>query len=167
MKLPYRKAITLLSEEHMMVLLSKHFGDRREPDYYFGLGVGPGWNDIIYDLNKKLEAEKPDYQILHIKEKFAGLRFYTNELPYPGWDAIEEAEKLSFETCEECGRPGKIWGRKGWIRTLCWIDYQISEINKSLWYVQRRGLSTFFKTYFYVRRLRREHKRKESAKNDI
>jgi len=167
MKLPYRKAITSLSEKHIMVLLSKHFGDRRDPDYYFGLGVGPGWNDIIYDLNKKLEAEKPDYKIFQIKEKFAGLRFYTDELPYPGWDAIEEAEKRSFETCEECGRPGKIWGRNGWIRTLCWIDYRVSEINKNLWYVQRMGLSVFFKTYFYLRRLNRDRKRKESAKNDI
>jgi hypothetical protein len=148
-----------------MVLLSEHFGAHRDPDYYFGLGVGPGWNDIIYDLNKKLEAEKPDYKILQIKEKFAGLRFYTDELPYPAWDAIKEAEKRSFGTCEECGRPGKIWSSKSWIRTLCYIDYWVSEINKSLWYVQRRGLSAFFKTYFYIRRLERDRKRKESAKN--
>ena len=162
MQLPYRKTITSLSEEHMMILLSRHLGAKGDLDSYVGLGVGPGWNDIIYDLNKKLEAEKPDYQILQIKEKFAGLRFYTDKLPYSGWDAISEAEKLSLETCEECGRPGKIWSRKGWVRTLCWIDYRVSEINKSLWYVQRRGLTAFFKTYFYVRRLRRGIKRKES-----
>jgi hypothetical protein len=46
---------------------------------------------------------------------------------------------------------------------LCWIDYNVSEINKSLWYVHRRGLTAFFKSYFYIRRLRRNMKRKESA----
>lgn len=147
-----------------MVLLSKHFGDTRDPDFYFGLGVGPGWNDIIYDLNKKLEAEKPDYQILQIKEKFGGLRIYLNPMPYAAWFAVSEAETRSFKTCEECGRSGKIWSYRGWARTLCWVDYLISEINKSLWYVHRRGLKAFFKAYFYYRRLRRENKRKGSAK---
>ena len=167
MKLPYRKAITSLSEEHMVILLSRHLGVKGDLDSYVGLGVGPGWNDIIYDLNKKLEAEKPDYQILQIKEKFAGLRFYTDKMPYPAWDAVSEAEKLSYETCEECGRPGKIWSRKGWVRTLCWIDYVVSEVNKTLWIIQRKGLTSFFKTYFYVRSLKRNMKRKESAKNGI
>lgn len=167
MKLPYRRAITSLSEDHMVVLFSKRFGMKGDEHLAYGLGVGPGWNDILYDLNKKLEAEKPDYKILQIKEKFGGLRFYTDELPYSGWDAIKEAEELSFKTCEECGRPGKIWSGKGWLRTLCWLDYRISEINKTLWFLQRKGLSSFFKTYFYVRRLRREFKRKGSAKNGI
>jgi len=146
----------------MVILLSRHLGVKGDLDSYVGLGVGPGWNDIVYDLHKKLEAEKPDYQILQIKEKFGGLRLYLSPMPNPAWIAVSEAEKLSYETCEECGRPGKIWSRKGWVRTLCWIDYKVSEINKSLWYVHRRGLTAFFKTYFYVRRLRRGIKRKES-----
>ncbi len=162
MKLPYRKSITSLNEEQMAFILSSRF-NRDVSDV--GGFVGPGWNNIIYDLNKKLEAEKPDYQICQIKEKFGGLRFYTDELPYSGWEHISEAEKLSLKTCEECGRPGKIWNRRGWVRTLCWIDYNVSEINKSLWILQRHGLTAFFKTYFYVRRLRRNMKRKESAKN--
>ena len=164
MKLPYRKPITSLSEEQMAFILSSRFSSDVSA---VGGFVGPGWNNIIYDLNKKLEAEKPDYQIFQIKEKFGGLRFYTDKLPYLGWDYIKEAEKLSLKTCEECGRPGKIWSRRGWVRTLCWIDYNVSEINKSLWILQRRGLTAFFKSYFYVRRLRRNMKRKESAKNGI
>ncbi len=162
MKLPYRKSITSLDSEQLGFILSSRFG--RDVSSV-GEFVGPGWNDIIYDLNKKLEAEKPDYQIFQIKEKFGGLRFYTDKMTYLGWDYVSEAEELSFKTCEECGRLGKIWSRKGWVRTLCWIDYRVSEINKSLWYVQRRGLTAFFKSYFYIRRLRRKVKREESAKN--
>ena len=55
-----------------------------------------------------------------VKEKFGGLRFYmtcgTDEI----FNLIDEAEELSYKTCEECGKPGEEKDT-GWIRTLC--DY--------------------------------------------
>jgi hypothetical protein len=165
MRLSYRKPITYLSEEHIEVLLSNHFGKKEHGHSFIGFGIGPGWSEIVYDLHKKLERENPDYVIHQVKEKFGTLRYYVGKMTDQGHIYIAEAENLSAVTCEECGRPGKIWGSKGWIRTLCWIDYRISEINKSLWILQRRGLQMFFKNYFYVRRLRRNMKRKKSAEN--
>jgi hypothetical protein len=165
MRLPYRKPITSLSEENIKVFLSHRFGSNVKDEYFIGFGVGPGWSDIVYDLHKKLLQENPDYVIHQVKEKFAGLRYYVGQMTEQGYKYIQEAEELSFQTCEECGRPGKIWNSRGWIRTLCWIDYRVSEINKSLWLFERKGLSLFFKNYFYIRRLRRNMKRKESAEN--
>ena len=168
MRLPNRKKITSLTAESLEAYLSPLFGGRGGNDGHFiGFGIGDGWTNIVFDLHKKLMRENPDYYIAQVKEKFAGLRYYVGPMTDQGYEYIREAEELSLQTCEECGRPGKVWGGKGWIRTLCWIDYRISEINKNLWLLHRKGLSTFFKTYFYVRRLRRERdrKRKESAKS--
>lgn len=162
MRLQHRKPITSLSSQQIAEHLSRHLG-AKTLDYSFGFYVGAGWNDILFDLNKKLEAEKPDYQIHQIKEKFGGLRFYTDPMTDVGWDHVTDAENLSFKTCEECGRPGKIWNHKGWVKTLCWLDNLIDRINTHLWGLHRKGLTTYFKTYFSYRRLMR--KRKGSAEN--
>lgn len=62
---------------------------------------------------------------VQVKEKYGGLRFYIQtegKLPRDYYDqvngAIEMAEALSYNVCEECGNPGKTRGG-GWIRTLC------------------------------------------------
>lgn len=91
-----------------------------EPDQ-----VGEGWQPIIRELEEQLIALDPDYTVDQIKEKFGGLRYYY--FPTPGlgqetYDAmlnlVAEAEDKSYETCEDCGAPGKPGG-VGWIRTLC------------------------------------------------
>jgi hypothetical protein len=55
-----------------------------------------------------------------VKEKFGGLRFYmtcdTDEI----FNLIQEAEALSYKTCEVCGKPGEE-RPSSWIHTLC--DY--------------------------------------------
>ena len=53
-----------------------------------------------------------------VKEKYGTLRFYVNQYgkPVDGW--IDEAEKQSEETCEVCGKPGKLNSR-GWLSCLC------------------------------------------------
>lgn len=78
--------------------------------------VGPGWANIVHPLIARAELE--GVQILQVKEKFGGLRFYTGPANQKFYDAIEEAERQSFQTCEDCGKPGKVRGG-GWLRTLC------------------------------------------------
>ena len=62
----------------------------------------------------------PHPKASQVKEKFGGLRFYmtcgTDEI----YNLIEEAEALSYKTCEVCGKPGEE-RPSGWIHTLC--DY--------------------------------------------
>jgi len=60
----------------------------------------------------------PDCRITQIKEKFGTLRFY-----YVGGDdyihgAVDLAEQLSVDICEDCGAPGKECAGE-YIRTLC------------------------------------------------
>ena len=59
------------------------------------------------------------YRIVQIKEKFGGLRWYdawsTDEILHT---IIPKYEKLSFETCINCGKPAK-YVSKGWISPYC------------------------------------------------
>lgn len=58
-------------------------------------------------------------EAVQVKEKFGGLRFYTDCVPDDYIRGlISLAESLSVRTCEVCGAPGK-QGGQGWIRTLC------------------------------------------------
>lgn len=109
---------------------------------YGGVAVGEGWWPIIQALcsqiqhhidwsnkthdilmkdnpyNHKIPEKVKQVEILQIKEKFGGLRFY-----YDGGDEkidgmVRMAESWAARTCETCGNPGKSRSG-GWIRTLC------------------------------------------------
>jgi hypothetical protein len=79
--------------------------------------VGDGWVPILQSLAADLVAMGWDRQVLQIKEKFGGLRFY-----FSGTDEMHErvrvAEAQAEVTCEGCGAPGK-QRDGGWIKTLC------------------------------------------------
>jgi hypothetical protein len=53
-----------------------------------------------------------------VKEKFGGLRFYTNGYTDVINGMISMAESMSYRTCEVCGSPGRS-NNYGWISTLC------------------------------------------------
>lgn len=97
----------------------KQIQDRIDAGIGCGSGVGPGWLDIIIELDAKIAETNPDYKIDQIKEKFGDLRFYTNEIDEAGYDAITEAEHKSAVTCELCGAEGQSSSRGGWIVTRC------------------------------------------------
>lgn len=98
----------------------------------FGFSCHDGWYELIDDLCRTLqtwfEVHEPEwldpkneqhFEVVQVKEKFAGLRFYTNSVPsHDVFDIIQVYEDLSYSVCEECGAPGR--GREGpWLRTLC------------------------------------------------
>ena len=58
-------------------------------------------------------------QLLQIKEKFGGLRFYIAEGSDEMYNLIDEAEAKSMKTCQICGEPGKTIWHHGWLTTLC------------------------------------------------
>lgn len=80
--------------------------------------VSEGWHPIIIELDKQIAAIHPDYKIHQVKEKFGGLRYYTNVVDAEVGKLIAEAEKKSFKTCEQCGEPGEL-RKGGWLITLC------------------------------------------------
>lgn len=91
----------------------------------FGCECGDGWYDIIYKLCDELNSlyiqngkDLNEILVQQVKEKYGSLRFYTGGLIEGGHDIISKYEDLSAETCEICGKEGKLTGA-GWVQTLC------------------------------------------------
>jgi hypothetical protein len=101
-------------------------GDPRYTSMHFGFQHGDGWFDLLWRLCERLEpvvaaAEKKTgrpFELLQVKEKIGGLRFYANSKNEAISTLIEAAEIESFFTCEVCGQPGKPQGGSR-IQTLC------------------------------------------------
>ena len=87
---------------------------------------GDGWFLIIWNLSEKIEKiilslpedQRAQVCASQVKEKFGTLRFYMSVSSKEIESLIDEAEKLSETTCEDCGFPGRTRSG-GWIRTLC------------------------------------------------
>ena len=105
---------------------------RDKDDYRLsGMGIGfrcgDGWYDIIYRLCERIEPlvaaladRASDFQIVQVKEKLGGLRFYVEGSNDEIEAAIHSASELSILTCEVCGNPGNLeQDATGWWKTLC------------------------------------------------
>lgn len=112
----------------------------------------PGWTEIVErlftDLDTLLDdAEAQRFEVIQIKEKFAGLRVYwslgeeqtlvmdlhgagsvqrVDEVPGKPtalFDRISarvrQAEAQAATTCQQCGNGGAASGGSGWMSTLC------------------------------------------------
>jgi hypothetical protein len=92
-----------------------------------GFEHGDGWFDILWRLCEDLEplVAGDEFEVLQVKEKFGGLRFYVRlddlRLSHAN-EAIDRrigaAMEDSFRTCEVCGEPGRLREERS-IRTLC------------------------------------------------
>lgn len=90
------------------------------------LHVGEGWQELITTVHTALTALFPEYEILQIKEKFGGLRYYwaapegaDPALVTAGHALVDAAEAQSFKICERCGKEGSVQSLGGWLVTLC------------------------------------------------
>lgn len=95
---------------------------RFHPSFTGQCYIGPGWIPLVEALDEKLVVQNPDYVIFQIKEKFGGLRFYTDFGPgTEGFRLVCELEDKCWHICEECGLEGKMPEPpyRGWVRTLC------------------------------------------------
>lgn len=101
-------------------------GDIRRTLMPWGFCHGNGWFDILWRLGEDLEPlvnefEKETghrFEVVQVKEKFGGLRFYVREGNNAIRQRIGAAALESLETCEVCGKPGQRRG-VGWIRAFC------------------------------------------------
>lgn len=96
----------------------------------WGFDVGDGWFKIIWKLSLKLEkilndlrpVFKDTFMVDQVKEKFGTLRFYVNREDDTFnriTNAIGMAEQASGQTCENCGKGGKLRQNFGYLSTLC------------------------------------------------
>jgi len=71
--------------------------------------VGPGWHKIVQSLDSLISNIEPTYQIVQIKSKLGGLRFYIDYSRIDDYKSqeitniINRAELESHSICEECG----------------------------------------------------------------
>jgi len=79
----------------------------------FSFAHGDGCSILVWHLCERLEAVVPQlkqdwrsFHVLQVKEKFGGLRFYTNYSNYTISALIEAARIESIHTCDVCGSPG-------------------------------------------------------------
>jgi len=102
-------------------------GDVRDTAMSRGFAHDDGWFDIVWRLCEDLEprvaqfeqAGGQKFEVLQVKEKFGGLRFYVNCRKEGAIrQCIGAAAQESFHTCEVCGQPGTL-REDGLIKTLC------------------------------------------------
>jgi hypothetical protein len=95
---------------------------------------GDGWYKLIYKLSKQITKYCKKNKISipavsTVKSKFGSLRFYMSIYYKEIETFIDEAERISSETCELCGdTKGKTHQINGWLWTLCIKHYK--EIKK-------------------------------------
>lgn len=90
----------------------------------FGFECGDGWMDLIWNLCLDIEKamtdeEKKSFKVSQVKEKFAGMRFYTYGATEKVNELVQKACKKSYETCELCGAPSKVIDDSGWYYNMC------------------------------------------------
>ncbi len=83
--------------------------------------VGKGWHGLLYELYM-LRQFYPSVKVAQVKEKFGDLRFYVDGATEEWYNKATPIIDRSMNTCEECGRPGKI-RPTGWVMTLCSRHY--------------------------------------------
>jgi hypothetical protein len=81
--------------------------------------VGKGWERLVRRVYNAKEGMGITVGIIQVKEKFGGLRIYTDYYDSELEQVIQEVGKESLKTCEECGAPAGLVKRGGWFRTLC------------------------------------------------
>jgi hypothetical protein len=99
------------------------------------ISCGRGWYPLIVDLDRALAEIDPYYQVLQVKQKLGGLRYYfeLRDQPDPADPdpesrqaradvLVQAAEKRAAHTCERCGNPGTLSRSKApdaWYQTMC------------------------------------------------
>jgi ribosomal protein L37AE/L43A len=84
---------------------------KEEPKYpyeLFGVECGEGWKKlyqpIIDYVTKYNETNEDKIDIHQIKEKFGALRIYLSKYNEEVRQMIDDAEEISYYTCEDCGK---------------------------------------------------------------
>lgn len=101
-------------------LMTKHNKILKKAGY---LSIGAGWYPIIdrlcTNLQKVVDTQRlKQVEAVQVKEKFGGLRFYTDNCDPLLYSLIRAAELESDNTCDVCGKPGTLRS-DGWMVTRC------------------------------------------------
>lgn len=81
--------------------------------------VGDGWKPLVRKIYAEANRLGISPDITTVKEKFGGLRVYTDQYNQEFDAAIIAIEKESFSVCEECGSGGHLRSNGGVYKTYC------------------------------------------------
>lgn len=110
-----------LVDKHPSLFSPDHKGRR------FSFWCDEGWFNIISsalqcieERLKRVKNADVDFKFAQIKEKFGGLRIYTDGYSDDHIHGIiDMAEAMSYKTCEVTGKPGFLCKKGTWVKTLC------------------------------------------------
>jgi len=86
----------------------------------FDCSIKMGWYELVFDLMEILRDIDPNIKVRQIKEKFGGLRFYTeNTVSEETQHLINMTEKESLSVCEFTGKKGMNRKIHDWWKTCC------------------------------------------------
>lgn len=81
--------------------------------------VGPGWASLVHTIYDKLDEMKHIVKVIQVKEKWGGLRVYT-EYQNDEFEKVNVAIcAASVTICEICGNPGTLRDDSQWFKTRC------------------------------------------------
>ena len=85
-----------------------------------------GWTRLVFNcsreihrLIKKNREMYRGFEVVQIKEKFGGLRYYTTFTDDKVSSIINKYERISLHTCMDCGSKHAQSYNGGWVVTLC------------------------------------------------
>jgi len=93
----------------------------------WGIDCGDGWYWLLDQLCHTIQnylkhnthLKLPQLEATQVKEKYGGLRFYTNYSDRLIDGMIWLAESMSYHICESCGSTDNVRLTKGWIKARC------------------------------------------------
>ena len=82
--------------------------------------VGKGWEHLVRTVYNARTGIGVPVGIIQVKERYGGLRIYTEYLVNELEDIIRRVGYESLKVCEECGGPGTLAsGSNGEYKTRC------------------------------------------------
>jgi hypothetical protein len=112
----------------MTININHSFPDNRIPtqEYIEGYtrelalrSVGNGWALLIHRLFDTFENIKGDVKIIRVRERWGGLRVYTNSMHVELDECIKVLSDESYKVCEMCGSRGTLRTTNKRYKTLC------------------------------------------------
>lgn len=121
--------------------------DEQDPNYDYEFTYAddflPGWwsafgetfcEELDSCLKKCGQDIYKNFKIIELKEKFGGLRIYTNIHIKEVNEILDKYEALSTTVCQECGAPATRISQ-GWIGYFCEKCAPVGSKIKKDWYV--------------------------------
>ena len=118
-----------LSEEDINAI--KDIQSRQTGGWAGQFSISEGWYPLVADLHRELLKIDPTYSVQQVKEKFGGLRFYSqpenreldDQTVRKFRQLVHKAEEGSLHVCEECGGIGTHRNVSGMVATLCTVHF--------------------------------------------